>query len=369
MKGIVMGRSTIAVKEKALQKIQAYEAALKKKRADSATIRKRAPYEVFISKHEHLLEFREYFIRDPKEWNNTSYNSSRQFVNFLRYVFCKYPVPAFLFQVFDPLVSSTVYAYKSTLQYWLITIGAGGSLRKLAKGIFTAQEAHWFLKADLPTPHEAAWWAKCKAAGWPLKHTILFIRRAAVFHFVANSLSNDFWNRTILFFTKYIHEIDGDTFGELLDYTRMQPLTFSFQGRTLGSMIRLSNEWHLHTKADGKAIGHKWIPMDVPYWKHYDKQAGVLWEVIQLTTGKELAYESKVQHHCVWGYTSLCVNNRARIFTLHSTDQRGDVRKHITIEVHPESRRVVQQRGKFNRACTPAESTVIHHWMLDNNLN
>lgn len=368
-----MGKRTIRLQAKEQEKLQKYEKFLQEQRAKKKQHqgRKSKKVEAVDLLKQAGLPFTANqadatYVRDPLLWECDSYNKQRQLHSFIRHLYCKYPVPRFLFKAFesDPRVSTNV----PTLKEWLRIVGGGYSLRKATKGIFTAQEVHQFLKAPSETPSDAAWYAKCAAAGWEPKFIHAFLQKAPGFLFFENATTNDYWQRIILFFTRYIKEIDVSTFNELLDFLRIQPTSFSFQGRTLTSLIRLSNEWHLHSKADGKTVGKTWIAMPIADWTWYDKQEKIEWEVKQLTTGKQLAYESKVQQHCVWSYTYACQRGSARIFTLHSTDAVGDVRKHVTIEVDPTAMWIRQVRGKLNRRATPTEQRVVFHWAQDNGL-
>jgi hypothetical protein len=364
-----MSRAIVHRLEEKLQKIAKYDNTLrcykvqKKVRTKNVAgkdLWEKLPLRTLISK--------ESFVRTIDSWKCPTYNEDRQLRSFVKHLFFKYRVHDMFTEV---LVRHSEDLDFLRLRKWAIMLGHGMSIKNEVKGIFTAKELHFFLNG----PHRTdisynAWYAKCVACGFSPSLMNEFIKHMVSFSFSSDSTNVEYWCKIIQFFSRYLESLDAETLGELLDYLAfMQNERFKIEGRTLASLIRLSNEWHAGRRIDNdKYVNNRWEPMNIPNWKYYDKPQKLHWTVQQLITGKELAYETKIQKHCVWSYASNCVSGRSRIFTLHSIDELGDERKHLTIEVDPMSRLVRQVRGKLNRAPTVGESNILHKWIIDNGL-
>jgi hypothetical protein len=331
--------------------------------------------EEFLSRHPVIRPFLEFAIRTPNAWICRTYNDDRRLRSFVEHLFCKYPIPSFLYTIFEEpkqgWIDGRHYGGEDersvqNLRLWAVILGTGHSFRKESKGVFTAQESHLFLNAPANnTAIQNAWWAKCMAAGWNRALIATFLRKVDAFQFVADNPHNKKYTGALHFFARHMQELDKETLSDLMDYIAILPLDFDFAGRTMASMIRMSNEWHaLGVYEKDPLYKEKWPPYPIADWKEH--LGGRLWQVIQLLSGKDLLYEAKIQHHCVGNYSYRCVHGGSRIFTLHSTDKDGNVRKHITIELHPETRSIVQTRGKFNRQPFGDEKQAINLWAAQN---
>src|SRR5205814_7389556 len=109
------------------------------------------------------------------------------------------------------------------------------------------------------------------------------------------------------------------TFGEIADFLAWKlrnDRAFSLKGRTLTSVIKLTNEWHvLMQKAK---LGHKveWKGMGIPDWEHEAKDR--IWTVSELLNNRELLNEGRKQKHCVYSYVQACAFGRTAIFSLRA---------------------------------------------------
>lgn len=374
-----MGGKILKKREEAQKKLAVYEQTLSrgKKLSKHRPVRSRhITGEDFYGQYQTILNpFMGFAIRPKDTWICRTYNDQRRLRSFIDHLFVRYPIPTFLYTIFEPKQTGwqngqyigPEHTSISNLRLWTIMMAQGRSFRKECKGVFTAQEAHLFLNAPTNnSPTANAWWAKATAAGWhqPLI-TVLLRKTGHTFAFSTEGQYNKKYENAIQFFARFQDELDPTMLNDLLDFISGQPFDFCYDGRTLGSMIRLSNEWH-NLRGYENSPYHKqsWAAYPIKDWKK--KVGDRWWEVIQLLSGKELLYEAKIQHHCVASYAPACAAGRSRIFTLHSTDKDGNVRKHTTIEIDPNSRCITQQRGKFNRMPAPYESQVIHEWAGEN---
>ncbi len=64
----------------------------------------------------------------------------------------------------------------------------------------------------------------------------------------------------------------------------------------------------------------------------------------ELVSGRELYEEGLAMHHCVAGYAMRCASGTSAIFSLKIAGER-----HVTVELQPATREVIQARGAYNR--------------------
>ncbi len=83
---------------------------------------------------------------------------------------------------------------------------------------------------------------------------------------------------------------------------------------------------------------------------------GTQWAVLQLRAPAEFIAESRAMEHCVYTYIDVAQRGKTSIWSLTRDGERA-----VTIEVD-RGRRIVQVRGKHNRAATPAERSVVSRW-------
>ena len=70
--------------------------------------------------------------------------------------------------------------------------------------------------------------------------------------------------------------------------------------------------------------------------------------------------EARKMRHCVSLYWKKCVKGASAIFSLSI-----DGKKSLTIEVDPQFKRIIQARGKQNRAATKKEWEFLNLWIRD----
>lgn len=319
-----------------------------------------------------LIELPDYIegweIRNEKDWKATSYNIEKQKLSYLSHLYVKYPVPDFLFQT---LLSYNDNKFKSNvplLVEWFLLVGQGGSFRKEAKNYFNKKEAHVYLNApNNKSGVHNFWWAKCVVAGVPESMIDILIER--LFNhttIIYNSIYNATYKYYVLFFSKYGKDIDKDTFTQIIDYisAMRRQGSFSMKGRTLSSVIKMSNDWHRtqYKLSNGRYVA--WEGIDVKDWKCFYKDKN--WSIKQLKNSTALYKEGQKQRHCVGSYAHSCANGTTFIFTMDSCPVMKGVstecyEKNITIEIS-NNRSIRQVRGKMNRHIHPQEEYVLRLW-------
>jgi hypothetical protein len=322
----------------------------------------------------------ERIIRPIKSWVCTSYNPDKQVIQLIRHLFVKYPVPPFMYacmlKTYDSITNQDYVGRQSVFCSWFLTIAQGESFQKRVKGIMTKQEAVMFLKAPSDNKINAnVWWAKMMVAGISLKVTTKLIDRIFGGLWIEDPDGN--FAEAIQFYARYHNEMDKDTFDELTDFIYhklMNERTFSFKGRTISSMINLSNEWHRLMQRAKLGSHIQWNGMGIPKWNYVGRN--FYWECFELVTNKDLSNEGRKQRHCVYGYVDRCMHGGSAIFSLRKytkeivnydeenqpvyggTNEQG----RLTIEINPGTRQMVQVRGPLNRASEKDEREILKLW-------
>jgi hypothetical protein len=307
-----------------------------------------------------------------------SYNLDRQLVGLLNHLFVRYPVPDFLFQACIKDGSDPFKDRQEIYRHWFVTLAQGGSFPKLVKGYMTSKEAYLFLSAPTANRiHENVWWAKMKAAGLPVGVIEKLIERIFSHYFFDDPGGR--LAEAIQFYARFHQDMNKVTFGEVTDFLAWklrQDRAFSLKGRTVASVVKLTNEWHvLMQKAK---LGHnvEWKGLELPDWEHVARDK--TWAVVELRNNKELMNEGRKQKHCVYSYVQWCVAGRSAIFSLRGYHKRvvgctdeGEIlwdktleQTRVTIEVNS-NRAVVQVRGPLNRQPTDEEKQILRQWAGD----
>lgn len=372
-----MGKSIARKKAKEAEQDIKWEAALaSRKRGAVSKSSKRKTHEEISSNVLYLDRYKQKIVRPPEEWRCVSYNEEKQTISFIKHLFVKYPVPYFMYKLFinvrdrfNRVTRHRPFAdFNSDFINWFFVIAQGGSFQKCVKGIMTKKEAHLFLKAPNENPpYMNVWWAKCRALDISLGTTNKLLERILVHVFIDDP--NGKIAGMLHFFAKYEKDIDRDTFNDIADFIRTRALLnndFSFKGRTLQSIIRLSNEWHRETQRT-KGIGNfSWEGINIEDWEFSGKNH--VWTVKQILDTKGLHHEGSKQRHCVYSYATRCKSGFSYIFTMDSVCKHtGTKTKHITIELD-NSRRIMQAKGKLNRGPDDLEKQIMRRWAGDNGI-
>lgn len=318
-------------------------------------------------------------LRDPKTFRSRSYDQGRQVLALIDHLFVRYPVPLFLYRsmlsfaglhlVFDQDGDRTNRSHvpgESKYRHWFLAVAQGQSFAKAAKDSFTKREAHWFLLAP---PHNTIakniFWARAAAAGVPRDGCDYLADRIGG---ATQAMQiGDRMPDLLRFYAEAWAEMRGHDRDEITDFVRTAIVnpSFSFKGRTFGSVRKLCHEWHRTVYAGNVKVYRSWTPT-LPLWEERTTHRVV--RALELTSNRALADEGQKQRHCVYTYTEQCLSGRTCIVSLrwYAVASRAEVASHelerITVEVSPSTRRVVQIRGRLNRRATEEEMKGIRHW-------
>lgn len=318
-------------------------------------------------------------IRAPGTYQTRHYNLGRQILGLASHAFISYRVPRFLYravltragmQVAFTLASPDEEMLrecgKRRFVRWFMVAAQGGSLAKEMSGVLTRKEAHYFMQAPTRNSiYRNLFWAKCSAAGIHGEKCQEFTER-----FASKEQQKQMGQRAsdlIRFLAVECQHLRGNDLQEVMDFIRamIRDPEFSFKGRTLSSMIKLSDDWHRSIYSTTVTKSRSW-PQTFAPWIHEKKDHCV--KVIELTTSNALADEGRKQRHCVYSYEENCLRGWSKILSMRwvvpadDLAQDAEVLRRLTIEVNHQQKEVVQVRGRFNRDADEHEMKMVRLW-------
>jgi hypothetical protein len=318
-----------------------------------------------------VSDYSDRFLRDPEKFKTKGFNKERQVREFIRYVFCKYPVPEFMFSCWKHLDNNWKDLKNIDYREWFLYVVQGGSLyKKYFKDLgFTKQETHIFLSLRSAKSYAEAMWISIIIALNGNDKNIKQIVRSGQFDYWAFT---PFWRSVARFFV--VNQVDDTTFHELCDYIKDEHRRhedFSLKGRTLASITDLSNEWHVRmsefSSENWKAEWQRRIGDDI-----FERKVKIgkdnyteVWYFEEIVSGKALALEGRQMKHCVASYIGSCQRGDSIIFRV-SCEKFGFHSKKVTIEVRGNS--IVQIRGVCNSRPDGETKAVVQKWAVAHGL-
>lgn len=320
--------------------------------------------------HHRLWLFSPFWIRTPKTWKGEN-----GWEGLIRHLFIQYEPPKFLYWVW---CDENFPRFKWIV--WFILLSQGGSLKGAAKLFGWNIANHFPLQLhQVPpgfSPVQACIFAEILRVGGSLETFQLLNHTFTIDPTeTRNPQFISFWRDTIQWLSTKTVEINQlrqteelqyvDIAGFILDWAmhkyteseRENGVPFSWQGRQVRQAFEASQEYlrTVNTECERSLLwtSHGWD------WNTTDERGDKL-AVVELSSGQALHDEGKRMHHCVGGYTGLCVAGNTAIFSLRF----GEIGK-VTIELEPNAKNIVQARGYCNRAITRREHEVISRWLTD----
>ena len=306
------------------------------------------------------------WLRRVEDWRVKGHTCRAQFHSLARHLLAEYDVPAFMDRAWFEAEREMAESH----QQWFIAIGKGSSVRALNLPIeLTRLSARYFLKAPADYSLEAAMrWGQARGAGGSEK-----LARA-----VASSLLRDiqadepFWNEVVLWFAGH-PELPTFQVGPIADYiynVKFMPREewlpngdleelppsepdFTMKGRTPAALLRRMEEWHLELARKKARPKRVWNRLDVSEFAAEqaspEQDAIWQWTIHELVSDQELTAEGRAMSNCVASYVDSCVEGKSSIWSLRlETPEWPEARRIMTIEVDPETKTIVQARGKCN---------------------
>lgn len=311
-------------------------------------------------------------IRDVDDFTSKPYGFGKQVLALIDHQFVQYPAPMFLYRAMltlagEKLVFGKVDPDARTERYqgWFLAVAQGRSFAQVTRGFFTRREAHEFLRApgDL-TIGQAILWARCAATGLGPRGTLFLIDRFGADRIARYGVRGE---ELIRFYATTYEQMRSDRM-EIADYLRqaLESETFSLKGRTLGSVRKLTREWHRTRYWGTYTIYRSWCAK-YPAWEVDVGPATVV--AVELCDSNQLASEGLRQRHCVVTYAHDCAAGRCRIVSLRWLGHGRAEYRRLTLEVWPDQGKIVQIRGNHNRNADIDEMRVVKKWASQNGLD
>lgn len=317
------------------------------------------------------------WLRPISDWQPITRNADKQFASLARYLFAKYPVPAFMDSVWQKGDGQS--------KGWFIHIGMGKNIRTASSLPIkmTKKMAHYFVQAPPEYDVKSAFrWAQIHALGGnkAMADAISQTRMARAFH------DDDFWVSVLRFFIEN-PMLDTSQYNPIIDYiwhqkheNRMifvergvareegpeQP-NFSMYGRTPATLLRQVDNWHRRLGKESRGGDLQWVKSAFNDFRYVEGRANSrnmkIWTIRELLSSKELIAEGREQHHCVATYARSCFTEVTLIWTMDLQESYVS-NKLLTIELHNSTKSIRQVRGLRNRLATTHEMNVIHRWSV-----
>lgn len=314
-------------------------------------------------------------IRPISEFRPVGKSVESQLFSLVNHLYCKYKMPTFLYNIFTP-------EHRSHLAQWaderdlFIKLAQGAGVSSLCKDGYlpdclTKRMQHLFMRGEREdTIIGAVRRAQVTAFGGS-KSLVTAVQNT----FLREGQNNElFWQGVIQWFCS-AGMLHMPQVGPMLDYLRSrrdQDAKFSMKGRTIGSVMRETEEWHATLAKIRVSKDHGPFPasgFSGAVYKTGNLETPVVWTVSEILTPQALATEGRTMKHCVFSYSFAIRKGSTSIWSLHMAHpEKGDWRV-LTVEVSNTTRQIRQARGICNRAPTTQECDILRMWVNDNGLS
>jgi hypothetical protein len=263
---------------------------------------------------------------------------------------------------------------------WYVLAGQGASIHR-ARSLFRWNTSAPLLRhfAHAPArlhPEDACAWAEIRRlgggdeefqrlrvhAGYAFGPTTPMpdhFRRAEAHEGSAEQFSV-FWADTVRWLTKNRTTLTDEMCNLILPWALHQytedvadDRVFLWKGRSVAQTHRLAVEYDRSLKLPYEAVCWRSQGWDAAWGVWADQE----WTMRELTSGRELYEEGSAMSHCVASYALRCRGGASAIFSLRCNGERR-----LTLELDPQTRRIVQARGPHNRHPTEEEQQQIEAW-------
>jgi PcfJ-like protein len=315
-------------------------------------------------------------LRSIHDWSPRGKGADTLFRSLAAHLLARFQVPAIVWNAFHDDNAAQLVGLAAH-------VAAGGSLYDYVKEKFPIPLTRKMCHELLATPAEyrlldAIRRVQARAAGADVRFFSAW-RTTRYAQQVGSATDEAFWSTVVVWFAK-IPMLDPAEIGPLFDYIdhrhREDPL-FSMKGRSALVLLRGMREWHGNQTKELAITGRVFPTSGFTYAEYTDvrrEPKGVireLWQIKEVLTAKALADEGRRMGHCVYSYAWRIEKGDTSIWSVQMEDGQGETgRWHmVTLEVRNDLRRVVQARGRFNRAMTPQEVRIVRRWVGANNLS
>jgi len=297
-------------------------------------------------------------------WEPISRQPQDQVLELARHLFADYPIPRLFDAVFlDPA--------QRQFQPWFIHVGSGRNIRT-APGLtvpLTSRMAHCMMEA--PASYSLTQAVRVGQVlglgGSPsLARAVVRTRLGSE---LCSTADEAFWMTVLQWLVNHPDMSRGNV-GPLVDFVRArrsQDTSFEMKGRSPAALMRLVEAWHLALRRmpGGRVKALPASAVAPCFWETWDE--GSRWVVLELSNTEELHAEGVAMSHCVFSYADLVSTGVCSIWSLR-TGYGPATERAITFEVRNAQRKVVQARGRANRAPSEEERSVLARWAREHGL-
>lgn len=326
-------------------------------------------------------------LNDKTQWIRKSHNKERQLEEYIKFTYFKYQAPVWCVEYIKSMIKGSSSGAENELKNKNyirdIELGdlvqacqLGKGFKELLNSCMTKKEIHYFLNSKALTLNEALLESKLTDSGLNKRTKNWFLSRSDSFVDYFKTGYRTIKYNLLQFSIK--HNLDENEVQEIYDYVSNNPalghFTRSFRDgselmtdengnrvraddffkKGLGTIIKLSNDWHL---VQQNLKQNKFVQWE----KTYDDFEINGYEFNEITDNRALSDEGKKMGHCVGSYASRCVSGKCQIISMKHIGQRL-----ITIEIN--NRKIVQVRGKYNRIANVTEHNFIKRYAIERNL-
>lgn len=306
-------------------------------------------------------------IRKLETWIPTKANTKSWISELIDHLFAAYPTPVCLKQTWFRLD----YDF---LEDWYFPVANGESLRsinhtpipvsKKMAHLLREENGHWgspvtlFRKVQL----------QAMGASGSVLHQILGSSQSQTVD------DEDFWTPIYEFFVRHYDPESRIGISGILDYiehvfanSEEGKQQFRTRGRTVESLARATDEWHQELHAARYGVNLKWKPQEVKGFEFHatgpkSNDKSILYFIIELCSGPELAREGRAMAHCVASYQSMCAEGRCSIWSLRKRTGKDEFESLVTMQMNPETNELVQIKARFNSQPGTDLMDVVRKW-------
>jgi len=341
---------------------------------------KKLDLEEFLAKCAFII-YSPYDKRDsiPPGWKpRASFNYRRQHLEFLKRFVYPYPLPETLVWASHTWEFNEHKPNRYFQNYHYETIQLA---KKWLKDIICDN--------DIESVFKLYFYAKCRARG--MNHnlsimvsdifTVKFVFGYSYRLFYRDSVEKLLEGFLDLLARTPVHLLDRSVIGDISDFVlnevfQYEENTFSFSGRTISSLIKLTNEWHEQlpdgiTEDELLMERHriKEVPTLNTTWKGLDAEQFQMeadqytWVIRELKTSKELRSEGKKLNSCLASYAFYCKSGKSAIFTVERFSPESQKTESVaSLEVKIDSRTLIQAKGSHNTDLSTNVMKVVTNW-------
>lgn len=323
-------------------------------------------------------------VRSIETWEPKTRNRHKILSDLLRHLFAKYEVPAFLDKGFVDYDLDSIFLF--------LLMGKGRPLKEFELVPLTITRKAFRYVESTPeyyTFFEA--FRRCQVLGLGGSEHLNYEIMRSILREKRTAKQDAFWITVIEFFIKQ-PMMDYSRISEIIDYiynakyvsvihnnvnAPEQP-NFTMKGRTIHTLLRDTEHWHNRLAEERKKLKDnnfsKWEPFQFPNWTvsyGVDKHK-TTYDMVQLTTAKELASEGSDLHHCVASYNRSCSTGTTSIWSFRKQSDTyeydgGLFKRLLTIQLNKDGT-IVQIRGSYNRKANGQEQSIVRRWADEHGL-